>query len=280
MILVTGATGKVGRAVVEELTARGDSVRALTRRPDAAGLPAGVEVSTGSPDDVPALTAALSGVQAAFVVLVGDVVAQARGVAAAAAAAGALKRLVLLSSLSVGHPVPHKIGAEHRAAEEILSAVVPAATVLRPGPFHSNALWWAPGIRATGRARCLVGNTPGAPVDPADLAAIGVAALAEDRHAGLVYEITGPAVLTSGDQVRVLEQVLGRSIGFDVATFDEAVEVFTRQSGDPVAAESNIRALHRDANPWSTVSPVGAQLLGRPLRSFREWAVAHRTQFA
>ncbi|GGQ85866.1 NmrA family transcriptional regulator [Couchioplanes caeruleus subsp. azureus] len=279
MILVTGATGKVGREVVDGLLMQGWYVRAVSRRPESAGLPSSVEVRPGSPEDVPAMTAALEGVESAFVVLVGDVEAQARGFAEAAAAAGQLKRLVLLSSSSVVHPVSHRIGDEHRAAEEILSQAVPNATMLRPGPFHSNSLWWAKSIRETGRARCLVGNQPGAPVDPADVASVGVAALTEDGHAGQAYELTGPELLTSGDQVRVLEQVLGRTIGFDVASIEEAIGVFSAISGDPVTAERNVRALHSPQVPWSQVSPDGSRLLGRPLRTYREWAAAHRGLF-
>lgn len=279
MILITGATGKVGRDVVDGLLEQGHSLRAVSRRPESAALPPAVDVRWGAPDDTPAMTAALQGVESAFVVLVGDVEAQAKGFAAAARAAGGLKRLVLLSSSSVVHPVTHRIGEEHRAAEDILTGLVPAATVLRPGPFHSNSLWWARAIRDTGRARCLVGNRPGAPVDPADVAAVGVAALTQDRHAGQTYELTGPQILSSGDQIRVLEEVLGRSIGFDVATLEEAVGVFSAITGDRVSAESNVRALHSPDVPWSRVSPTGTHVLGRPLRTYREWAVAHRALF-
>ena len=279
MILVLGATGKVGRSVVDELVARGRPVRAVSRRPDTAGLPPAVEVREGSPQDVTALTAALDGVDAAFVVLVGDVEAQACGVAAAASVVGQLKRLVLLSSASVVHPVAHRIGEEHRVAEDVLSQVVPTVTRLRPGPFHSNSLWWAHAIRDTGRVRCLVGNQPVAPVDPADVAAVGVAALTTDGHAGRAYELTGPQVLTSADQVRVLEEVLGRPIGFDVATQEQAVGVFSAITGDPVTAAGNVRALHSPQVPWARVSPLGTEILGRRLRTYREWATAHRDLF-
>jgi uncharacterized protein YbjT (DUF2867 family) len=274
MLLVTGATGKVGRHVVRNLTERGIQVRALSRRPGEADLPEGVEVVPGSPEDSASVAAALHGVERAFVVLVGDVEAQAEGFAQAARAAGAPKHVVLLSSSAVVHPLPHRIRAEHESAERIVREAVPSMAVLRPGPFHSNALWWAASVREEGRVRCLVGNNPGAPVDPADVAAVGVAALSPE-HAGRVYELTGPEVLTSADQTRIIGELLGRRLDFAVATEEETIGMFTAITGDRPTAEGNVRALRSPQVPWARVRPTVAEVLGRPARSFRDWAAEH-----
>ncbi|MEV6948874.1 NAD(P)H-binding protein [Streptomyces sp. NPDC051172] len=274
MLLVTGATGKVGRHVVRNLAGRGIQVRALSRRPGEADLPESVEVVPGSPEDPASVAAALHGVERAFVVLVGDVEAQAAGFAEAARAAGALKHVVLLSSSAVVHPLQHRIRAEHEAAERIVGAAVPSLTVLRPGPFHSNALWWAASIRDEGRVRCLVGDNPGAPVDPADVAGVGVAALSPE-HAGRVYELTGPQVLSSADQTRILGELLGRRLDFAVATEEETVAMFTAITGDRGTAEGNVRALRSRRVPWARVRPAVDEVLGRPARPFRDWAAEH-----
>ncbi|MCE7081124.1 SDR family oxidoreductase [Streptomyces sp. ST2-7A] len=274
MLLVTGATGKVGRHVVRGLVGQGVPLRALSRRPDRARLPAGVEVAAGSPEDTASVAAALADVDRAFVVLVGDVEAQARGFAAAARSATGLRHVVLLSSSAACHPVPHRIRDEHIAAEGIIRAAVPSTAVLRPGPFHSNSLWWAGQIKETGRARCLVGDNPGAPVDPADVAAVGVAALSPE-HGGRVHELTGPEVLTSGKQVAMLGGLLGRPLDFEVATEEEAVATFTAITGDRPTAEGNVRALHSPEVPWNRVLPTVAEVLGRPARPYLSWATEH-----
>ncbi|MGP4020945.1 NAD(P)H-binding protein [Saccharopolyspora sp. 5N708] len=279
MFLVTGATGRVGGRVLARLVERGLPVRALTRNPGRARLPAAVEVAAGAPGDADAVAAALTGVTAAFVVLVGDVERQAREFAAATKAAGAPRRLVLLSSSSVLHPVRHRIGDEHREAEEVLSGVVEEWTCLRPGPFHSNALWWAKSIRETGEVRCLIGNRPGSPIDPDDVAAIAVRALTEPGHAGQAYPLTGPQVLTSGDQVRILARATGRPIEFEVASEDEAVATFAAVGGDRAVAEGNVAALRSRQVPWGWPTGVTEQLLGRPARSFHSWAADNVAAF-
>lgn len=287
MILVSGATGKVGRQVVRQLLDRdhagaGHGIRALSRDPANADLPGGVDIVVGDPADRESLRKALAGVEAVFVVLVGDVETQAREFAAAVReAAGELRRVVLLSSSSVRHPVRHRIGDEHRVAEDLFmeAARDTSLTVLRPGPFHSNALWWSASIRGQGFARCLVDNGPTVPVDPLDIAAVAVRVLAGDGPVNPVLEITGGEVLTSADQVRILAEVTGRPIRFEVATRAEAVEAFTAVGGDRVAAETNVAALHSPLVPWAVPVDTIARLLGRPPRDFRSWAVDHVALF-
>lgn len=279
MILVTGATGKIGRSAVEGLLESGQAVRALSRQPDNARLPAEVEVFPGAPGDVDSVRAALTGVDSAFVVLVGDVETQARGFATAAGEASGLRRLVALSSSAVVHPVPHRIGTEHRRAEDSLRGIPAECAFLRPGPFHSNALWWAASIREQNRARCLVGNRPGAPVDPADIAAVAVRLLVEPRFRPGEYELTGDEVLSSADQVAILSEILGREIAFTVADPDEAVDTFAAISGDRAGAETDVRALHSPAVPWARTAPTVRAELGRPARAFRVWARENAQSF-
>lgn len=279
MILVVGGTGKVGRHVVAGLVERHEPVRVLSRRAGAIIMPPPVEVVAGSPAEPSSVTAALEGVDRAFVTLVGDVETQAWSLAEGIRASGGVKRVVLMSSSAVRHPLRHRIGDEHRAAEDILRDVAPEVTVLRPGPFHSNALWWAPSIRGAGHVRCSVGNQPGAPIDPADVAAVGIASLLDPSHAGKVYELTGPEVLTSADQADILSRVLGRPLTFDVATEEETIARFAAITGDRPAAEANVRALRSPEVPWRHATSAVADLTGRPARRFQDWAADHAVLF-
>lgn len=279
MILVTGATGQVGRGVVARLVGRGVRVRALSRRPEQAALPAAVEVVRGSVEDADSLRAALDGVERAFIVLSGDIDRQERSLAALTAAAGTLRHLVLLSSSAVLHPVPHAIKDNHVKAEEAIRGTGIPWTFLRPGPFHTNSLWWAKTIKEKGFARCLIGNNPGAPIDPDDIAAVAARVLTEEGHEYQSYELTGGELLTSGEQVRTLSDVLGREIEFLVATQAEATEVFTQLSGDRESSTTNIEALHSPKVPWGRPVDTVKELTGRAPRPFREWAAANAHQF-
>lgn len=279
MILVTGATGKVGREAVEQLAAAGRRVRALSRTPEEANLPAGVEVVAGSPADPASLAAAFAGVSSALVVLSGDVAGEARNVAAAAAASG-VGHLVFLSSASVLHPLPHGIADEHRAAEEAITASGVDTTFLRPGPFHANTSWWIRTVRESGAVRCWIGNNPGAPIDEYDIASSAVAALTDERHRGKAYVLTGAEVLTSKEQARILGDVLGRELDFSVAPQEEVVEVFAGITGDRPAAVTNVAALHSPEVPWSRPTPAVRLLTGREPRSYRAWAEANAALFA
>lgn len=278
MILVTGATGVVGRAVVQQLAELGQHVRALSRRPEDAGLPAGVEVAAGSASDEAAVRGALDGVRTAVVVLAGDVPGQARRFAAAAGH-GSLRRVVLLSSAGVLHPVAHGIADDHRAAEEAIRGIGVPWTFLRPGPFHSNTTWWSASIREHSRVRCLIGNRPGAPIDPVDVAATAVAVLTQEGHEGRAYQLTGPELISSEEQTRALGELLGRELGFEVAPEDEVVGIFTRLTGDREAAVTNVRALRSAEVPWGRPLRTVREITGREPRPFRAWAAANTALF-
>ncbi|MFF4173840.1 NAD(P)H-binding protein [Streptomyces sp. NPDC001744] len=278
MFLVTGATGKVGREAVDQLLALGLPVRALSRSPEEANLPGGVDVVAGSPADPASLTAAFDGVTAALVVLSGDVGGEAAHVAAAARAAGT-SRIVLLSSAGIEHPVPHGIAEEHRAAEVVIEGSGVPWTFLRPGPFHANTSWWIRTVRESGSVRCWIGNNPGAPIDEYDIASAAVVALTRDGHLGKSYLLTGPETLTSEEQARILGGVLGRELEFSVAPPEEVVDVFAGITGDRPAAESNVAALRSPEVPWARPTGAVRDLTGRDPRPYRRWAAENAALF-
>jgi len=173
-VLVTGATGRVGRLVVDALLRAGVAVRALTRRPEQAALPAGAEVVAGDLTVPASLDAALQGVGAVFLVWTAARDAAAALVARLAAhPSGQARRVVYLSSPhQTPHPFfqqPNPLRGLHAEVERLLAAAPLDVVVLRPGMFASNALhWWAPQIpgramsatsRPWRRVRCSTAGT-------------------------------------------------------------------------------------------------------------------------
>ncbi len=148
-VLVTGATGRVGRAVVAELLGAGVPVRALTRRPDAAGLPADVEVVAGDLTVPESLDAGLQGIGAVFLVWTAP---PATAPAVVDRLASHTRSLVFLSSPHrTPHPFfqqPNPMAVLHADIERLIATAGLASTIIRPGIFASNArLWWAASIR-------------------------------------------------------------------------------------------------------------------------------------
>ena len=157
-ILVTGATGNVGRPLVDSLLAEGARVRALTRDPAAAGLPPQVEVTGGDYAAPGILAEAVRGADAVFV-NIGAIRTYLGELLAAARDAGASK-IVMLSSITVRDQgeQEYALGAQHRAAEDAVTATGIPWTVLRCGGFATNTLGWADSIRADGVVRTAYGE--------------------------------------------------------------------------------------------------------------------------
>jgi len=170
MILVTGATGNIGRELVRELETRGAETRLLVRgraraRARAAGLPEGAERVVADLDEPATLPRAFAGAERLFLLTPGIGTGQATHAVAAAREAG-VRHIVHLSSTNVlGDPMP-AMGRWHHEREEIIRATGIPATFLRPGGFMTNALEWAPAIRE-GFVLDPAGPGRHAPVDPA-----------------------------------------------------------------------------------------------------------------
>jgi uncharacterized protein YbjT (DUF2867 family) len=167
----------------------------------------------------------------------------------------------------------------HADIERLIAAAGLESTIIRPGMFASNALfWWAPAIRAGGAVRWPYGAAETAPVDDRDVAAVAARALHEDGHAGGDYVLTGPESLSQAEQVSIIGDVLGRRIGFEElspAEFRSETEgSWPRPAVDMLLAAWGA-TLGRPALVTSTVSGI----LGSAPRSFRQWAADHATAF-
>ncbi|HEX3785411.1 MAG TPA: NAD(P)H-binding protein [Pseudonocardiaceae bacterium] len=266
-ILVTGATGSVGRHVVAGLLAAGASVRALTRRPEAAGFPADVEVVGGDLADLDSVRAALRGVSGLYLFPVAEGAAQ---VAAAAREAG-VGHVVVLSSGSAANAESGEPGAvSHRGVERAVESAGLSWTHLRPGAFASNTLAWRFAINGDGVVREPFGAAAQAVIHEADIAAVAVRALLEDTHAGRVYPLTGPAAITRAEQARVIGAVLGREVRFVEIPQAEGRAAMSRFLPQR-SVDALLNYLAAAVDQPDQVSPVVEQVTERPARSFEEW---------
>lgn len=278
MIVVTGATGAVGGELVRQLHAAGHPVRALSRHPERATLPDGVELAAADLSDPTSLPAAFAGATAAFLYAVPD---GAKQVAAAARDAG-IQRVVLLSSASVAGPTldaeRNPIGARHRLVEAALEESGLAWTFLRPGAFAGNTRWWSGQLRSGDVVRGPYPELATAPIHEADIAAVAAVALTADGHAGKAYLLTGPEPLSQADQVRILGEVLGRPLRFDTVTQEEARRMMARDIDERWV--DNLLGMQRKMlGAPVTVSGAVTAVTGRPGRTFADWVADHRADF-
>jgi uncharacterized protein YbjT (DUF2867 family) len=281
-VLVTGATGRVGRAVVGLLTEAGVPVRALTRRSAAAAeLPAGVEVVTGDLTAPESLDAALRGAGTVFLVWTAP---PATAPAVIERLATYARRVVFLSSPhQTPHPFfrqPNPMAVLHADIERLIAAAGLESTIIRPGMFASNTLlWWGAAIRADGVVRWPYGAAETAPVDDRDVAAVAARTLQEDGHAGGDYVLTGPESLSQAEQVSIIGDVTGRQVTFAELSPDE-FRAETEGSWPRPVVDMLLAAweatLGRPAFVTSTVSGI----CGSAPRSFRQWAADHAAAFA
>ncbi|TDP32425.1 NAD(P)H-binding protein [Nocardia ignorata] len=281
MILITGATGTIGRALVSQLAADGVAVRATTRDPQNATFPAGVEAVGVDYRDPATFAPAMAGVQAAF--LNGLPGPDDTGVDAAlveAARVAGVRRVVKLSIIGAGDPRLGAPGGWHVPGEDAVRDSGLEWTILRPNTFASNTLSWAQPLSTGQPVPNLTGDGRQAVVDPRDVAAVAAVALRTGDHHGRTYTLTGPTLQTAREQAAVLAAVLGRPIAVTDIAEDDAPE-FMRSAGlSPafVEAASQGQSFIRHGHNELVTDDIAA-VLGRPPRDYAEWAADHRTAF-
>ncbi|MCX5194408.1 NAD(P)H-binding protein [Streptomyces sp. NBC_00249] len=272
MILVTGATGNIGRALLKELNA---PVRALTRDPARAAFPEGVEAVQGDLAEPATLKPALEGVRALF--LVSRVGPDAEIIEAARQAG--VEHVVLVSSITA-QTHPHLEPArENLAVEQLLKESGMAWTILRPTQFASNSLMWAPTIRASETVHAPYADTALPTIHPADIAAVARLALTEPGHQGRTYPLTGPEPVTARQQAESIATALGREVPFAEISRRQAHAQMAEAFG-PAAADAVLDVMGGDVNDeLLKVRDTVPHLTGRPARTFHEWATEHAQAF-
>jgi uncharacterized protein YbjT (DUF2867 family) len=278
MIVVTGATGNIGRPLTRELAEAGRKVTAVSRH--TAAVPDGVRHVAADLARPASLRPALAGAQALFLLLSGDLHAAGADPAdiIREAADSGVRRVVLLSTQGVATRPFGATRIAMRALEDALRGSGLEWAVLRPGGFASNALWWAESVRARRVVAAPFGDVGVPVVDPADIASVAAACLLDDRHTGGVYELTGPEVISPRGQAEAIAAALGSPVAFHELTRDEARAAMAR-SMPAELADDTLDILGSPSPAELRVSPDVQRVLGRAPRSFADWAARHTAAF-
>ncbi|RVX46855.1 uncharacterized protein YbjT (DUF2867 family) [Nonomuraea polychroma] len=269
--LVTGATGTVGRLVVEELLAAGHQVRALTRDPAKASLPEGVEVVAGDLARLDTLAGVFDGVEGAhFINFAGDdytPLPDGAGLAKMAAEAG-VRRVTVLGGRADGE------------LEQALAGTDIEWTLLEPVEFMSNTLrWWAHTIKTEGVIKEPFGDRLSALVHERDIAAVAATVLVQGGHGGMTYTLTGPEAITLREKVAILGAAIGRDVRFVELTVDEARAKWRGDGMGEETIEFLVNALGNTPEAGYTVVPTVREITGRDARSFAQWAAENADAF-
>lgn len=279
-ILVTGATGTVGRHVVRHLLDAGAAVRVLTRDPARVDLP-GVEVVAGDLADTATLTAAFAGVTAAHLITFGkggylpldngaDIVALAEK--------SGVRRVTVLN------------GWQESTVEQAVRSSGLEWTFLAPVEFMANTLHdWGPRLRRDREVREPYGDRASVVVHEADIGAVAATALTTDGHAGQTYVLTGPALVTAREKVRLLAEASGRELRFVELTPEQARAEWTANPPDLLFFQIGggspqmvnlLLSVYADPPPIGrTVTDAVERVTGRQARTFADWAAEHADEF-
>ncbi|MEV7185961.1 NAD(P)H-binding protein [Kitasatospora sp. NPDC093102] len=268
MILVTGATGNIGRDLLGELATCGAGpVRGLTRDGARALFPEGVEVCEGDFADPASLERALDGVRSLFLV---SRIGSDADILDAARRAG-VEHVVLVSSITV-QTHPHLGPArENATVEQLLKDDGMAWTVLRPTQFASNALWWAESIRERRTVRVPYADTGLPTIHPADIAAVARVVLTEPGHRGRTYALTGPERVTARQQLEAIAAALGREVSLAGIGREEAHRQMSTVLGAE-AADAVLDVTGGDVNEGLLeVRDTVERVTGACARPFHRW---------
>ncbi|WP_410675299.1 NAD(P)H-binding protein [Amycolatopsis sp. cmx-4-68] len=281
MIVLTGATGLIGRLLAAEL-AGSHEVRAVTREPRDAGLP-GVEVVGGDPRRPETLGPALRGADALFLHsrAVGeaahDVVALARDLG--------VRRVVALAAANVDDRLdaqPSRFRGDRNKEVDDAAATSGLDWVsLRPSSFASNALTaWGGQIRAGDDVRYVYAGFEESPLDERDLAEALAKALTDDDLLGRRIDLTGPESLSHEEMVRQIGVALGRPLRFhEVPAEPTARGMVANGLPEPFVTAMMARYAAHRLRPQFPPTPELEKILSRPPRTFAEWAADHVADF-
>lgn len=274
-IVVTGATGNVGRPLVAELAAAGARVRAVTRSPDTAGFPASVDAVGAAADALPGASAVFLNSRA----LGTDLPA----VVAQCVAAGVAK-LVALSAINADDDFsrqPSRFrGDRNREVEQFAVDSGLAWVSLRPTVFATNfAGMWSAQIRAGDVVAGPYATASTAPIVESDIATVAARALLTDELVGQRIPLTGPQAFTNDELVSVIGAVLGRRLQYREVPADVVRQRFIGLGFGAEFADAYTSMLAATLDKPALVTHEVEKILGRPATPFAHWVSQHRSLF-
>lgn len=284
MLLVTGATGNVGRAVLNELAGRSVPVRAFVRDPHKLSPVAeNIEVVIGDIFDDESLRRAFEGVEAAFLASAWSPrMAELHLRCVMAAKAAGVSRIVQLSGVGASREICCARALQWLGqVESTTKAAGIQVTHLRPTFFMQNLLRFAPSIAEQGVIAGPFRSCKWTFVDARDVGAVGAHALLDPAHAGQAYVVTGNESLTYEEVAERLSKVLGKPVRYQDITANEARGRLQAMGESPVMVEATLELWDACASKLINVAPttVVKDITGREPRSFEEFAREHKSMF-
>lgn len=275
-IVVTGATGNVGRRLVGALAAAGAPVRAVTRTPQAAGFRPGVEPVRSAAEALPGASAVFLNSRALG--------ADLETVVAQCVSAGVTK-LVALSAINADDDFsrqPSRFRGDRNKEVEQLAVDSGLAWVsLRPTVFATNfAGMWSPQIRAGDMVFGPSAAASTAPIVETDIAEVAARALLTDELVGQRIPLTGPQAFTNSELVELIGAVLGRSLQYREIPNSAVRERFLGLGFTAGFADAYIAMLGATLDAPALVTHDVEKVLGRPALPFAQWVAEHRAAFA
>ncbi len=271
MIVVTGATGNIGRPLTRALAEAGQEVTAVSRH--TATVPVGVRHVVADLAQPASLTPVLTGAKALFLLLSGDLHApdsNPADIIRAADTAG-IRRVVLLSSQGVSTRPFGPTRVAMRALEDVLRDSTLEWTILRPGGFASNALWWSESVRTQRVVAAPFGDVGVPIIDPMDIAEVAAGLPPDRRTHGQHLRVDRPGGNHPRAQTDAIATALGTPVHFHDLTRAEAKSAMS-QAMPPELAEDTLTILGAPTPAELQISPDVERVLGRAPRTFADWA--------
>jgi uncharacterized protein YbjT (DUF2867 family) len=275
VILVAGATGNAGGAVVRALVKSGEPVRAVVRDADRAPLPAGVEAVAGDLNEPGTLVPHFDGVTGAFVLSgykgLEETLANMRR-------AGVGRVVLLSSSAAATGDLTNAVARYHILSERAVRQSGLGWTFLQPNTFMTNTFQWLPQLQQGNVIRAPFPDVRVATIDPDDIGAVAAVALTSGAGERRAYRLSGPESLSPADRVAILAEVLGRELRFEGQTNEQAkAEMSAAMPAEYV--DAFFRFFVDGDLDESGVLPTVQELTGRAPRNFEAWARAHADAF-
>jgi uncharacterized protein YbjT (DUF2867 family) len=282
MILVTGATGTIGRPLIDLLVGQNAEVRAITRNPQASGLPTDVEVVAGDPSQPDTIIPLLDDVTSMF--LHPRAVGMAAGALLTLAHECGVKRVVVLSAINVDDDFANQPsryqGDRNKEVEDAAIGSGLEWVSLRASSFAANSIRaWGPQIRASDIVRYPYAAFEESPIDEQDLAEITTRALLTDELVDRRLELTGPQSLTHAEMVAIIGDAIGRPLSYQEISPEAAKQGMVEHGAPEPFVEALMARYARDVGRPAPLTGDVEKILGHPARTFAQWATEHTDAF-